>query len=99
MLIAAIIVTITDSRILFVLTASCRFVLIIKRFSPVNSAFSAFGGTLNSDIGEAGGLHGGADSSVVLRPGRSDEYRQRMAREMQIAAGVRSPAAPLSASN
>lgn len=41
MLIAAIIVTITDSRILFVLTASCRFVLIIKRFSPANSAFSA----------------------------------------------------------
>jgi hypothetical protein len=41
---------------------------------------AAWGGTLDSDIGEAGSLVHPVDySSVVVRPGRSAEYRRRVA--------------------
>ena len=50
------------------------------------AALSAvLGGTLNSDIGEAGSLLHSVDNfTVVVRPGRSAEYRQRVALEMQM---------------
>jgi hypothetical protein len=71
---------------------------------------AAWGGSLNSDIGEAGALDHPVDfSSFVPRPGRSAEYRRLVALEMQMAAqcnaGVRlatndrSRAATLPASN
>ena len=48
----------------------------------------ALGGTLDSELGEAGGLaHAVDDSTIVIRPGRSVEYRRRVALEMQ--AGTR----------
>lgn len=48
---------------------------------------AALGGTLNTDIGEAGGLdHNVEFSSAMLRPGRSVEYRRRIALEMQMGA-------------
>jgi len=48
---------------------------------------AALGGALDSDIGEAGALDRPVDdSTVVRRPGRTDEYRRRVAQEMQMAA-------------
>jgi hypothetical protein len=48
---------------------------------------AALGGTLNSDIGEAGDIdHHVEFSPAMLRPGRSVEYRRRVALEMQMAA-------------
>lgn len=43
---------------------------------------AAVGGTLDSDVGEAGALAHEIDyASVTLRPGRSVEYRRRVALE------------------
>jgi hypothetical protein len=54
--------------------------------SPAAKLSAALGGTLNSEIGEAGALdHPVDDSSVMRRPGRSDEYRRRVILEMQVA--------------
>jgi hypothetical protein len=51
---------------------------------------AALEGTLDSNIGEAGPLdHRVDDSSIMPRPGRSAEYRQRVALEMQTAAQSR----------
>jgi hypothetical protein len=45
---------------------------------------AAAGGSLDSDLGEAGCLAHPIDySSIRLRPGRSVEYRRRVALEMQ----------------
>ena len=51
--------------------------------SPAAKLSAALGGTLDSDIGEAGALdHPVNDSSVMRRPGRTDEYRRRVILEM-----------------
>jgi hypothetical protein len=47
---------------------------------------AALGGTLDSDVGEAGGLAHDLDrSKIEIRPGRSIEYRRRVALDIQIA--------------
>ena len=48
---------------------------------------AALEGTLDSEIGEAGALDRPVDfSSIVRRPGRTAEYRRRVASEMQLTA-------------
>ena len=47
---------------------------------------TALAGSLDSDIGEAGALDHPVDfSSIMRRPGRTDEYRRRVTLEMQMA--------------
>ena len=54
---------------------------------PAAKLTAALAGSLDSDIGEAGALDHPVDySSASRRPGRSDEYRRRVALEMQLAA-------------
>ena len=54
---------------------------------PATKLSTALAGSLDSDIGEAGALDHPVDySSASRRPGRSDEYRRRVALEMQVAA-------------
>lgn len=51
---------------------------------------TALGGRLDSELGESGASRCAAECApVALRPSRSDEYRQRVAREMQLAAHSR----------
>jgi hypothetical protein len=58
-----------------------------EALSPAAKLSAALAGSLDSDIGEAGALDHSVDySSVMRRPARSDEYRQRVALEMQLAA-------------
>ena len=55
--------------------------------SPAATLSAAAGGSLDSDLGEAGCLAHPIDySSIRLIPGRSVEYRRRVALEMQLAA-------------
>jgi hypothetical protein len=63
-------------------------------FGPAARLSAAVGGSLDSDLGEAGCLAHEIDYSLIrLMPGRSVEYRRRVALEMQLAAGSRDPAA------
>jgi hypothetical protein len=58
-----------------------------RGFSPAAGLSAAAGGSLDSDLGEAGSLAHPIDySSIRLIPGRSIEYRRRVALEMQLAA-------------
>jgi hypothetical protein len=53
---------------------------------PASRLSAAAGGTLDSDIGEAGTLTHAIDyASITLVAGRSVEYRRRVAREMRQA--------------
>ena len=51
---------------------------------PAATLSAALGGVLNADIGEAGALASEIDwTAIKLIPGRSVEYRRRVALEMQ----------------
>ena len=57
---------------------------------------AALEGTLDSDIGEAGALDQRIEyASVLRRPGRSAEYRRRVALEMQMAAQASAGTRPM----
>jgi hypothetical protein len=61
-------------------------------FNPAARLSAAAGGSLDSELGEAGGLAHAVDySSVRLFPGRSVEYRRRVALDLQLAARSRIP--------
>jgi hypothetical protein len=54
---------------------------------PARKLSAALGGTLDTDIGEAGALAHAIDyASLTLHPGRSAEYRRRVAVESELAA-------------
>jgi len=53
---------------------------------PAAKLSNALGGTLDSEVGEAGALAHEIDyASVTLRPGRSLEYRRRVALDSRFA--------------
>jgi hypothetical protein len=61
-----------------------------KRLTAAARLSAALGGSLDSDIGEAGALDRPVDeSSIMRRPGRSDEYRRRVVFEMHRLAATR----------
>ena len=50
--------------------------------APATRLTEALGGTLDNEVGESGGLARPIDeASIVIRPGRSIEYRRRVAAE------------------
>jgi hypothetical protein len=54
---------------------------------PARKLSAALGGTLDTDIGEAGALAHAIDyATLTLHPGRSAEYRRRVALEFERAA-------------
>lgn len=63
--------------------------------TPAAQLSAALGGNLDWDLGEAGRLEHPIDYSAIrLYPGRSIEYRRRVAQEMRLAAGSASRPTP-----
>jgi len=88
----------TASAVLLLLTAlgSLPALASPNGLPPAALLTAALGGTLDWNLGEAGELDHPIDyRSITLHPGRSIEYRRRIALERELAATVDGKPAPL----